>query len=131
MYTNCSRRHFLGAMGMAAGAAIVKPSLLSAQRAPASPVAIGLCREYDKQVIATLTTMFDQLGGLKPLVNGKTVAIKLNLTSVPTDKMNGMPNEMTHWVHPQVIGALITLLGQAGATRVRLLESAPRVRQAA
>ena len=112
-------------MGMAAGAAIVKPSLLSAQRAPASPVAIGLCREYDRQVIATLSTMFDQLGGLKPLVNGKTVAIKLNLTSVPKDKLNGMPNEMTHWVHPQVIGALITLMGQAGATRVRLLESAP------
>ena len=125
MNTNYSRRHFLGAMGMAAGAAIVKPSLLSAQRAPASPVAIGLCREYDRQVIATLSTMFDQLGGLKPLVNGKTVAIKLNLTSVPKDKLNGMPNEMTHWVHPQVIGSLVTLLGQAGATRVRLLESAP------
>ena len=111
-------------MGMAAAYA-AKPSFLTAQRAPASPVAIGLCREYDRQVVQVLSTMFDQLGGLKPLVNGKTVAIKLNLTSVPSDKMNGMPNGMTHWVHPQVIGALVSLLGQAGATRIRLLESAP------
>jgi uncharacterized protein (DUF362 family) len=36
-----------------------------------------------------------------------------------------MPNQMTHWVHPQVIGSLVSLLGNAGATRVRLLESAP------
>ncbi len=125
MTTNYSRRHFLGAMGMAAGAYIAKPSLLSGQRAPASPVAIGICREYNRQVVDVLSTMFDQLGGLKPLVNGKTVAIKLNMTSVPKDKLNDMPTEMTHWVHPQVIGALVSLLGQAGATRVRLLESAP------
>ena len=125
MKMNCSRRDFLGAMGMAAGAYIAKPSLLSAQRAPASPVAIGICRAYDRQVVEVLSTMFDQLGGLKPLVNGKTVAIKLNMTSVPKDKLNDMPNEMTHWVHPQVIGALVSLLGKAGATRVRLLESAP------
>jgi uncharacterized protein (DUF362 family) len=125
MKMNCSRREFLGAMGMTAGAYIAKPSLLSAQRAPASPVAIGICPEYNRQVVDVLSTMFDQLGGLKPLVNGKTVAIKLNMTSVPKDKLNDMPNEMTHWVHPQVIGALVSLLGQAGATRVRLLESAP------
>ena len=125
MKMNCSRRDFLGAMGMAAGAYIAKPSLLSAQRAPASAVAIGICPEYNRQVVDVLSTMFDQLGGLKPLVNGKTVAIKLNMTSVPKDKLNEMPNEMTHWVHPQVIGALVSLLGRAGATRVRLLESAP------
>ena len=125
MNSNCSRRTFLGAVGMAAGAYIAKPSLLSAERAPASPVAIGICREYDRQVTDVLSTMFDQLGGLKPLVNGKTVAIKLNMTSVPKDKLDGMPNEMTHWVHPQVIGALVSLLGKAGAARIRILESAP------
>ena len=125
MKTNCSRRTFLGAMGMAAGAYIAKPSLLTAERAPASPVAIGLCREYNRQVTDVLSTMFDQLGGLKPLVKGKTVAIKLNMTGGPKNGLNGMPNEMGQWVHPQVIGALVSLLGQAGATRVRLLESAP------
>jgi uncharacterized protein (DUF362 family) len=125
MRMNCSRRDFLGAMGMAAGAYIAKPSLLSAERAPASPVAIGICPEYNRQVVDVLSTMFDQLGGLQKLVGGKTVAIKLNMTSVPKDKLNDMPNEMTHWVHPQVIGALVSLLGKAGATRVRILESAP------
>jgi len=99
--------------------------LLSAERAPASPVAIGICPEYNRQVVDVLSTMFDQLGGLQKLVGGKTVAIKLNMTSVPKDKLNDMPNEMTHWVHPQVIGALVSLLGKAGATRVRILESAP------
>jgi uncharacterized protein (DUF362 family) len=125
MKISCSRRDFLGAMGMAAGAYIAKPSLLSAERAPASPVAIGICPEYNRQVVDVLSTMFDQLGGLQKLVGGKTVAIKLNMTSVPKDKLNDMPNEMTHWVHPQVIGALVSLLGKAGATRVRILESAP------
>ena len=125
MRMSCSRRDFLGAMGMAAGAYIAKPSLLSAERAPASPVAIGICPEYNRQVVDVLSTMFDQLGGLQKLVGGKTVAIKLNMTSVPKDKLNDMPNEMTHWVHPQVIGALVSLLGKAGATRVRILESAP------
>src|ERR1019366_7995015 len=115
MRMSCSRRDFLGAMGMAAGAYIAKPSLLSADRAPASPVAIGICPEYNRQVVDVLSTMFDQLGGLQKLVGGKTVAIKLN----------DMPNEMTHGVHPQVIGALFSLLGKAGATRVRILESAP------
>jgi uncharacterized protein (DUF362 family) len=36
-----------------------------------------------------------------------------------------MPNQLTHWVHPQVIGSLVSLLGNAGAQRIRLLESAP------
>jgi uncharacterized protein (DUF362 family) len=125
MNSNLSRRTFLGAMGMAAGAAIAKPSMLLSERAPASPVAIGICREYDRQVTDVLSTMFDQLGGLKPLVKGKTVSIKLNMTGGPKNGLNGLPNELAQWVHPAVIGALVTLLGQAGATRVRLLESAP------
>src|ERR1035441_6332859 len=123
MQMNSSRRQFLGAMTMAAGAYVARPSILSAQQAPAGRVAIGLCREYDRQVVDVLSTMFDQLGGLQSLVKGKTVSIKLNMTSVPKDKLNNMPNEMTHWVHPQVIGALISLMGRAGATRVRILES--------
>jgi len=121
----CSRRQFIGSVSLAAGAVLARPRLLSASPAPASPVAIGLCPAYDKQVTATLAAMFDQLGGLKPLVSGKTVAIKLNMTGPANDRFNGMPLEMTQWVHPQVIGSLLTLLDQAGAVRIRLLESAP------
>jgi uncharacterized protein (DUF362 family) len=58
-------------------------------------------------------------------VQGKTVAIKLNMTGPTNNQLDSMPTQMTHWVHPQVIGALITLLGKAGAKRIRLLESAP------
>lgn len=122
---SCSRRDFLGAAGMAAGAFIAGPRILSAVQSPASRVAIGLCPQYDRQVSEVLSTMFDQLGGLDKLVRGKTVAIKLNLTGSPTDKLNAMSNQMTHWVHPQVIGSLVSLLGKSGATRIRLLESAP------
>jgi uncharacterized protein (DUF362 family) len=121
----CSRRKFLGAMGMAAGAAVAKPVLASVVSPPASRVAIGICPEYDRQVSDVLSTMFDQLGGLEKLVRGKTVAIKLNMTGPPSDKLNNMPTQMTHWVHPQVIGSLVSLLGNAGAKRIRLLESAP------
>jgi uncharacterized protein (DUF362 family) len=69
--------------------------------------------------------MFDQLGGLDRLVKGKTVAVKLNLTGGAESRLRNLPPELTHWVHPQVIGATVHLLGKAGARRVRLLESAP------
>lgn len=112
-------------MGMAAGAYMISPALLSADRTSDNRVAIGLCAEYDRKVADTLSTMFDQLGGLDKLVRGKTVAIKLNMTGPTNDRLNNAPLEMTHWVHPQVIGSLVSLLGNAGARRIRLLESAP------
>jgi hypothetical protein len=121
MNRNCSRRDFLGAMGMAAGAYVSRPMLGLALQAPASRVAIGLCPQYDRQVATVLSTMFNQLGGLASLVRGKTVAIKLNLTGPTSNKLNSMPNDLTHWVHPQVIGSLVSLLGSAGASRIRLL----------
>ena len=121
----CSRREFLGVAGMAAGAAIAQPAVASIAPRPSSRVAIGICPEYDRQVSQVLSAMFDELGGLEKLVRGKTAAIKLNMTGPASDKLNHMPNQLTHWVHPQVIGSLVSLLGNAGARRIRLLESAP------
>jgi uncharacterized protein (DUF362 family) len=40
-------------------------------------------------------------------------------------KLGNLPNQTTHWVHPQVIGSLVSLLGSAGVRRIRLLESVP------
>ena len=125
MNSSYSRRDFFEVLGMAAGAAIAQPAIAAALAAPRSRVAIGQCQEYNRQVVDVLSTMFDQLGGLEGLVRGKTVAIKLNMTGPTNDKLNSMPNQVTHWVHPQVIGALVSLLGKAGARRIRLLESAP------
>ncbi len=123
MSRKSSRREFLGAVTMAAGAYIARPALLQAQQAPAGRAAVAICPEYNRQVVDSLSTMFEQLGGLGKLVRGKTVAIKLNLTGSATVRLGYLPPEITTWPHPQVIWALVHLLGRAGAQRIRLLES--------
>ena len=114
MSLKTSRREFLGAMTMAAGAYIARPALLQAQPAAAGRVAVAMCPEYNRQVVESLSTMFDQLGGIENLVRGKTVAIKLNLTGSATVRLGYLPPEITTWPHPQVIWALVHLLGQSG-----------------
>jgi len=123
MTSLCSRRKFLGAMGATAGVWLARPSMFLARPAPAGRVAVAMCPDYGPQVVTTMAAMFDQLGGLEGLVRGKTVAIKLNLTGGPFDRLGYIPAGMTHWVHPEVVGATVHLLGQAGAHRIRLLES--------
>lgn len=119
-----NRREFIHGIGTAvAGCAFAPAHLYSASPAPTAPVAVAKLSAYGPEVRATLATMFDQLGGLARLVKGKTVAIKLNLTGSPTEPVKGMPMGMTTWVHPDVVGATVSLLGQAGARRIRLLES--------
>ncbi len=91
--------------------------------APAAPVAVARCNSYGAEVTPTLNRMFDQLGGLRSIVGGKTVAIKLNLTGGPEQRLGHLPNGVTYWTHPAVIGATVHLMGLAGARRIRLLES--------
>ena len=62
-----------------------------------------------------LSTMFDQIGGLQRQVQGKTVAIKVNLTG--GNRFEGYAPGDTHWVHPNVVGAVTTVLGRLGARR--------------
>jgi uncharacterized protein (DUF362 family) len=97
--------------------------LLKAKDAPASPVAIARCESYNEDITAVLNTMFDQLGGLPRLVANKTVTIKLNLTGSPGLRFQGKPLGVTHYSHPKTVGAMVHLLGRAGATRIRLVES--------
>jgi uncharacterized protein (DUF362 family) len=123
MATACSRRKFIAAMGATAGAWLAHPAMFLARTTPAGRVAVGICHEYGPEVVGALGNMFDQLGGLEGLVRGKTVAIKLNLTGLATARLGHMPPAITHWVHPQVIGATVHLLAKAGAQRIRLLES--------
>jgi uncharacterized protein (DUF362 family) len=91
--------------------------------APTAPVAVARCNSYGPELTPTLGKMFDQLGGLARIVRGKTVAIKINLTGNPDQRLGRMPQEDTHWTHPGVIGATVHLMGLAGAHRIRLLES--------
>lgn len=91
--------------------------------APAAPVSIARCATYDEDVTAKLGSMFDQLGGLEKLVRNKTVTIKLNMTGAPSQRVNGLPPSLTHYVHPKLVGATAYHLGRAGATRIRFVES--------
>lgn len=128
MRTPCNRREFLQSLAAAAASPCLAARVL-ATAPPTAPVAVAKCRSYGPELLPTLARMFDQLGGLERLVKGKTVAIKLNLTGAPDERVAGLPVELTSWVHPQVIAASVHLLGRAGARRIRLLESAAQTIQ--
>lgn len=126
MEQNFSRRELLKKMGAAAvsAGAYWAGAPLSAATAPAAPVAIGACKTYSRaELVATLSRMFDQLGGLERLVNGKTVAVKINLTGSATYRVGYLPLGDTHYTNPHVIAAAVYLMGKAGARRIRVLES--------
>jgi len=114
-----NRRGFLGA----AAAASLLPVPARAAAAGAT-VSVARCRSYGPELTPALERMFDQLGGMGSLVKGKTVAMKINLTGVPTTRLGYVPAELAHWTHPAVIGAAAHLLAKAGAHRIRIIESA-------
>jgi uncharacterized protein (DUF362 family) len=115
-----SRRELMTGLGCAAIGAALRPAAFAAT-APAAPVAIGRCRAYDQTFEATLSKMFDQLGGIGSLVKGKTVALKLNLTGNPV-RYPERP-DMPYRNNPQTVLAVARLLARAGARRVRIIES--------
>jgi hypothetical protein len=50
-------------------------------RAPALPVGIGRCRDFEvKKLAETLSSLLDKIGGIDRLMRGKTVTLKLNNT---------------------------------------------------
>jgi uncharacterized protein (DUF362 family) len=113
---NLNRRHF---MISAAGVLTARPAI----SAPTAPVAIARCKTYGLQLTPTMRRLFDGIGGLGKLVNGKTVAIKVNLTGAPSIRLKHEPHGLAHWTHPSVIGTTVKLLSEAGAKRIRILES--------
>ena len=112
------RRQFLvsGGLGLLTG-------LSARPQAPAPPVAVGKCGWYERgQAYEALDRMFDQLGGLGRLVKGKTVTIKINAVQDPGSRIGHAPNEETMWVHPVAVGAAVSLMDRAGATRIQVGE---------
>jgi uncharacterized protein (DUF362 family) len=91
--------------------------------APAQTVAVGRSMTYGAELTPAMERMFDQLGGLGRIVKGKTVAIKVNLTGSPAYRLGYLPCEDTHYTHPRVIATAVHLMSQAGARRIRILES--------
>lgn len=107
-----SRRDLLA--GVALGGA-------PAREAPASAVAIARCRSYERGVLeSTLGKLFDQIGGIRSLVKGKTVALKLNLTG----NITRFPNrpDLPYRNEPMTVLAVAHLLARAGAGRIRIIE---------
>ena len=123
MSRHINRREFIQGLSAAAAGFYLAPSGLWANAAPTAPVAVAKCATYGPEVRTTLATLFDQLGGIDKLVRGKTVALKINVTGSPPEFFHKMPLGETYWVHPQVVGSVVNLLGKAGARRIRLLES--------
>ena len=117
-----SRREMLVSLG-ASGLLIPKASALAS--APVAPVAIARCKTYQpSELLPILDGMFDKLGGLGRLVQGKTVAIKLNFNGGPTVRLGHLPLGDTHWPHPNLLAATMHLMARAGVYRVRLVEGA-------
>src|SRR5512147_3156224 len=94
----CSRRRFIAQV--AAGAAACASIGRLAYALPTAPVAVARCRRYDFNLVkSTLSSMFDQLGGIPDLVKGKTVTIKVNVTggmSAPIYTLSGVETVYTH-----------------------------------
>ncbi|HZO91534.1 MAG TPA: DUF362 domain-containing protein [Chthonomonadaceae bacterium] len=96
----------------------------SRHTAPTAPVGIARCDTYAlPQVTQRLQTLLDQIGSLRRLAAGKTVAVKVNLTGNPAQPALGLPANRTYQVHPHIVQALAILLDRAGARRIRFVES--------
>jgi uncharacterized protein (DUF362 family) len=104
----------------AAGAAALCSTKLLKADAPASSVAIVRCRAY-RDFTASLTSAFDQIGGIGKLVRGKTVSLKVNLTGNPSHWP--LTPDLPYRTNGQTIASTVHLLAQAGAQRVRIIES--------
>ncbi len=124
----CSRRRMMQWAAMGVAGAVAAPLSraqqdLSAGKLANTPVAVARCLSYDEDLRAILRTMADQIGGFAPIVRNKTVTIKLNLTGSPALRLQGRPLGVTHYTHPKTAVVLATLLAEAGATRIRFVES--------
>ncbi len=123
MSTPCSRRELLQSAVL--GASLASRSFARAQAAPPARVAVAKCSTYSSgALMPVLSRMFDQLGGLGRFVKGKTIAIKINLTGQLFYRVGYLTPEDTCWTHPWLTGAVVHLMGRAGARRIRILEGA-------
>jgi uncharacterized protein (DUF362 family) len=106
-------------MTAAAGLAAARP----ARSAPTAPVAIERCPDYGSDLLPAMERLFDRIGGLGRLVQGKTVALKVNMTGGADQRLAHYTAEDTYWTHPALIAVVVHLMGRAGAKRVRVIES--------
>lgn len=95
-----------------------------ADTAPSSPVALLRCDSYDPQDFRrVLNEGLKRTGGLKDLVLNKTVTVKVNLTGMTWEPVDGLPARETYQTHPNSLGALCAALEDAGARRILIVET--------
>jgi len=135
--TDCTRRGFfrLG-LGLAASAPAVLASGCESEsgffsqqgmnRADAK-VAIVACTSYSTtQVQDAFDQAFTLLGGIGAMVKGKTVTVKINLTSDGAyESILGKPADETFITNGNTAIALASVLFAAGAKMVRFVDSVP------
>src|SRR5204863_235394 len=78
---------------------------------------------YGPEVREALAKSFDLLGGIGSLVKNKTVTVKLNLTGTDFSAFMDRPVGETYMTHYATVLALSSLLFEAGAKRIRFVES--------
>jgi uncharacterized protein (DUF362 family) len=98
-------------------------TVISTGARPKTAVAIASCKTYGPEVRAALGRCFDLIGGVEKLVRNKTVTVKLNLTGTDFTRWLGKPVGETYMTHNATVSALLAILFDAGAKRVRLVES--------
>jgi uncharacterized protein (DUF362 family) len=126
----CSRRQFLRlSAAFAAGGPLAssRPPAVFAAPPRASgrgaTVAVVRCGGYGPEMRAALKEAFDLLGGIGSLVRHKTVTVKLNLTGFDFAPVCKRPAGESYVTHFSTALALGGLLFDAGARRVRFVES--------
>jgi uncharacterized protein (DUF362 family) len=123
---SCSRREFIRRTAAFATSASVSPTFaasLSPELRANAKVGMVSCKTYGPAVKPALKECFDLIGGIQNLVRNKTVTVKLNLTGTNFSPYLGRPVGETYMTHPDTVMALTALLVDAGAKRIRYVES--------
>ena len=124
-FSFCSRRQFIqtGTAALAGAALMPARAVETAAKNFNAKVAIAKCAGYGPELKAAYAKCFDLLGGIGPLVKGKTVTVKINLTGSDFKKVLGRPVGESYMTHPATVMALTSAFFDAGAKRVRFVES--------
>lgn len=95
-----------------------------AAQAPSSPVAVDRCDSYEpNRLREVFDRCFDRIGGIKKLVENKTVTVKLNLTGMVWSPACGLPARETYQTQPNTVAALCAIFAEAGAKAIVLIEN--------
>src|SRR5206468_1504664 len=111
-------------LALSTAANIVSGAEPAAKSFADAKVAIASCKTYRPQEIqAAYGQCFDLLGGVGPLVKGKTVTVKINLTGTDFTPFLNRPVGETYMTHEGTAQALAAALFKAGAKRIVFVES--------